>query len=196
MSPETTELIIKIIAVIGGVLALRKAVHEFAISKQSRLREEFKFAKEFIADLTPQTHPLLIEKGYEAMTGDARLTAKEITYLLSLSSPAQALKKYSIALKYVEFKEATTTETARVAFRPQYTQTKLKWATWWLTTQYLVFALIAFAPFPFAAQFFGTNFGVAIIVMAMTLLSFGYLAIDAIYEYGRIRRAEELMAMQ
>jgi hypothetical protein len=190
------ELFAKLVTVAGSVFALYKVIAEFVITKKSRLREEFKFIKEFIADLKPDTHPFVIEKGYLAITGDSTLTAKEITYLLSLSSPAQALKKYSVARKYVEFKEATATEKAQVAFRDKYTENKRKWVKRLNLATYILFATLAFAPIPFARDIFGTNWQVGLVVISMALLSFGPLAFTSLAEYGRVLRGEELVAMQ
>lgn len=191
-----TELIAKLITVAGGVFALYKVIAEFVISKKSRLREEFKFIKEFIADLKPDTHPFIIEKGYLAITGDATLKATEITYLLSLPSPGQALKKYSVARKYVEFKDATADEQVRIVFREQYTLSKRKWVKRRNITAYILFATLAFAPIAFAREIFGNNWQVALVVVAMALLSFGSLAFTSLAEHGRVLRGEELVAMQ
>lgn len=190
------ELFAKLITVAGSVFALYKVIAEFVISKKSRLREEFKFIKEFIADLKPDTHPFVIEKGYLAITGDASLKAKEITYLLSLPSPGQALKKYSVARKYVEFKEATADEKERVVFREKYTDSKRKRVKGWNLAAYIAFATLAFAPIPFAKEIFGSNWQVALVVISMALLSFGPLAFTSLAEYGRVLRGEELVAMQ
>lgn len=190
------ELFAKLVTVFGSVFALYKVIAEFVISKKSRLREEFKFIKEFITDLKPDTHPFIIEKGYLAISGDSTLTAKEITYLLSLSSPAQALKKYSASRKYVEFKEATEKEKAKVIFRDKYTVNKRKWVKGVNLATYILFATFAFAPIPFAKDIFGTNWQVGLVVISMALLSFGPLAFTSLAEYGRVLRGEELVAMQ
>jgi hypothetical protein len=190
------ELIAKLVTVAGSIFALYKVIVEFVISKKSRLRKEFKFIKDFITDLKPDTHPFVVEKGYLAITGDSTLTAKEITYLLSLSSPAQALQKYSVSRKYVEFKEATETEKAKVVFRDKYTESKRKWVKRINIATYIVFATLAFAPIPFAKDIFGTNWQVGLVVISMALLSFGPLAFTSIAEYGRVLRGEELVAMQ
>jgi hypothetical protein len=190
------ELFAKLITVAGSVFALYKVIAEFVISKKSRLREEFKFIKDFITDLKPGTHPFVIERGYLAITGDSTLTAKEITYLLSLSSPAQALKKYSTSRKYIYFKEATATAKAQVVFRDKYTESKRKWIKRMNLATYIVFATLAFAPIPFAKDIFGNNWQVALVVISMAVLSFGPLAFTSLAEYGRVLRGEELVTMQ
>ena len=190
------ELFAKLVTVAGSVFALYKVIAKFVISKKSRLRGEFKFIKEFITDLKPDTHPFVIEKGYLAISGDSSLTAREITYLLSLPSPAQALKKYSTARKYVEFKEPTEIEAGRVVFREKYSENKRNWIKRLNVTGYVICATFAFAPIPFAKDIFGSNWQVGLVVIAMSLLSFGPLAFTSLAEYGRVLRGEELVAMQ
>lgn len=190
------ELLAKCLTVAGSVFALYKVIAEFVFSKKTRLREEFKFIKEFIADLKCDTHPFIIEKGYLAITGDSHLTAKEITFLLSLSSPAQALKKYSVAKKYVEFKDATPTECAKIIFRENYSAYKRKWIKAMHLGKYIIFATLAFIPIPFAKDIFGTDWQSGLAIISMALLSFGPLALTSIAEYGRILRSEELVNMR
>lgn len=190
------ELFAKLVTVAGSVFALYKVIAEFVISKKSRLREEFKFIKEFISDLKPETHPFVIEKGYLAISGDSTLTAKEITYLLTLPFPGQALKKYSAARKYVEFKEPSATESGRVVFREKYSESKRTWVKRLNLISYVIFATFAFAPIPFAKDIFGPNWQVGLVVIAMSLASFGPLAFTSLAEYARVLRGEELVAMQ
>lgn len=53
------ELIAKLATLAGTVFALYRFIFNFAISKKSRLREEFKFVKAFIADLKLGPPPIL-----------------------------------------------------------------------------------------------------------------------------------------
>jgi hypothetical protein len=191
------ELITKIVALGGSVYAFyKKIIVDFGISKKSQLREEFTFIKEFITDLKSDTHPFLIEKGYYAITGDSSLTAKEIIYLLSLPSPAQALKKYSISRYYIEFKEATPDKEARVVFRYKYTKRYRKWIKVFHILVYIFFAVLAVTPVLFAKDIFGTNLQAAFVFIPIALISFGSLAYQSVAEYGRILRGEELVDMK
>lgn len=187
------EFIAKLIAVAGSVFALYKVIVEFVISKKSRLREEFKFIKEFIDELESDTHPFIIEKGYLAITGDTTLRAPEITYLLSHSSPAEALKKFSVARKYLEFKEACENQSANIKFRNKYTASKRKWVKRRNVASYILFATLAFAPIAFVSEIVGSNWQAGLVLIAMSLCSFGPLAYISIAEYGRVLRGEELV---
>lgn len=190
------EPIIKMTAVAGSVLALYKVINELIISKKSRLRDEFKFIKEFIADLKSDPHPFVIEKGYQAVTGGASLNANEIKYLLSLSFPGQALKKYTFAREYVEIKDVNSDGNRKIVFREKYTENKRKWAKRRHLACYILFATLAFVPIPFSKEIFGSNWQVGIVVLTMTLLSFGPLAFISLIEFGRFSQGEELVAMQ
>ncbi|MDO8810533.1 MAG: hypothetical protein Q7J38_00690 [Gallionella sp.] len=191
------EIIAKLATVVGGVFAIYKGIDKLVDSKKTRHRDEYKFVKEFIADLEPSTHPFVLEKGYLAITGDATLGANEIRYLLSLKSPAQALRKYSRARTYVKFLEVPPQDRKLIIFRDEYQNSgKRKRAKRWDITLYIFFATFAFAPIVFAKELFGSNWQVAIVVIGMAAVSFGSLAITFLSEHGRICRAEELVAMQ
>ena len=185
------EPIAKLLTIGGSVFALYKGVVAFAGFKKSRLREEF------ISELTPDTNPFIVEKAYLAISGDDSLTAQEIRYLLSLPSPSLALKKYSVARKYLAFNKNPPEGGRNVDFLCKYknelARARLKNLNLAL---YVFFAIVAFLPAYFAKAIFGSDWVSALIVIAMALFSFGWLAIAALAEYGRILRAEELVALQ
>lgn len=186
------ELIAKFLTIPGVIKSLHNA---FTTSNKSNLREEYKFAQEFMADLKPGTHALVIEKGYCAVTGDSTLSAKEITYLLSLPSPHQAIDKYAVAHKYLEFKEYGESK-AKIIFREKYTASKLKSVRWCNTIAYIFFAVLAFVPLIFAPKIFGSNLQLSLIVIPFLFVAFGSLAYLPLDELSRIRRSEELVNMQ
>ncbi len=75
---------------------------EFRLARHGRLREEYRFAREFLTDLMSPAgmHPFVRRKGYQAIAGDTRLSAAEIEYLLNLDDGARALKDYVLGRKY------------------------------------------------------------------------------------------------
>lgn len=192
---ENIDTIFKLITLIAAVVGLPRIVEELTNLKRSRLREEFKFIKEYMAELT-SAHPFVIEKGYLAISGDDSLTAKEIGYLFSLKSPGQALKKYARARKYLEFEESPAGTGAKIEFKKEYTEHKRQWLKKLNVGGYVVFASLAFAPILFAKEAFGNNWQIALIFAAMFLLFFGMLAYSFLSDYARILRGEELISMQ
>lgn len=190
---ENIDTILKLIGLIAAVIGLPRILEELTNLKRSRHREEFKFIKEFITELGT-AHPFVIEKGYLAISGDDTLTAKEIAYLFSLKSPGQALRKYTKARKYLEFQESTAGAT--IEFRQQYTDGKRTWLKKLYVGCYGVFASFAFAPILFAKDVFGSDWQVALAIVALFLVVFGTLAYSFLTDYARILRGEELVVLQ
>ena len=85
MEPALLIILMKISGLVGSVFTAYKLFQEVFLNKKPRLRDEYKFAKDFLNDIAAveQRHPYLIEKGYAAISGKESLTAKEIIYLLS-----------------------------------------------------------------------------------------------------------------
>lgn len=192
---ENIDIVFKLIGLIAAVVGLPRIIEELTNLKRSRHREEFKFIKEFVTELG-SAHPFVIEKGYLAISGDATLTAKEITYLFSLRSPGHALRKYTKARKYLEFKESPASAGAKIEFRKQYTEGKRKWLKKLYVGCYVVFASLAFAPLLFAKDVFGSNWQAALAIVALFLVVFGALAYSFLTDYARILRGEELVVLQ
>ncbi len=192
---ESIDTIIKGIALVAAVIGLPRIIEELTTMKRSRLREEFKFIKEFISELA-SAHPFVVEKGYLAISGSDTLTADEIHYLFSLKSPGQALKKYAKARKYLEFKESTANSAVKIAFRQEYPERMRQWLKWLNLGGYAFFAILAFTPLFFAKEVFGNNWQMALTISAACLGFFGMLAYSFLSDYARILRGEELVAMQ
>jgi hypothetical protein len=192
---ENIDIVFKVITLIIAVFGLPRIIEELTNTKRSRLREEFKFIKEFITELE-SAHPFVIEKGYLAISGDDSLTAKEIIYLFSLKSPGQALRKYARARKYLKFQEPTDSTEAKIEFREEYPGNKRKWLKKINIGAYGIFASFAFAPLLFAKDIFGSNWQLAIALSGLFLVGFGALAYSFLADYARILRGEELILMQ
>jgi len=97
------ELAFKISGALISLFALYKIVIEAIVAKSNRRREEYKFAKEFIADLnTEDTHPYLIESGFLALSGKP-LPPLEIRYIMSLNQPMEATILRLSSQKYMNF---------------------------------------------------------------------------------------------
>jgi hypothetical protein len=191
------ELVSKIVAVAASVVALYKVVVEFLRSKKPQLREDFKFTKDFLAELTPDTHPYIVEKGYHAITGDGKLGASEIRYLLSLPSPSLALRRYSSARELLVFSASEAESKKAIDFNPKYSsQSKRKWLKRWYVTLYAVFAALAFLPIVFALDILKTNGLSGLFLIAVALLAFGPLAVTFLFSYGRFIQAEEVVRQQ
>jgi hypothetical protein len=191
------ELVSKLVTVAASVFALYKIIIETANSKKPHLREEFKFVKEFMAELTPETHPYIVEKGYHAITGDTTLGAQEIRYLLSLVSPGLALRRYSSARELLDFVVTPPEGTKPITFKKKYaSQCKRKWLKRWYVGLYAVLASFAFLPIIFVKYILNTSGATGLVMVVMAFVAFGPLAVSSLFSYGRIKQAEEVVRQQ
>jgi len=197
MTTEQVELFAKLIAVIGSVIALYKAFHEIVLSRKPRLREEFQFVKTFVSDLNHETHPLLVEKGFLAISGDPTLSAAEIRYLLSLESPSTALRRYLHGRQHLVFSAHPSDTQKPIDFKPELQDKKARqFRKAMYAISYAITASLAFAPILFVRSLVGSNWQAGLVLVAMFLVSFGWLAISALQSSSKLWRAEELVLQQ
>ena len=179
-----------------SIYGLRKAILSFAFFKRSGLRKEFKFTKNFLANLK-SNHPYLVEKGFFAITGDASLSAHEIICLLSLPSPTQALRHYSAAKKYLEIKNEQACQ-PKIDFRKTYSEKKFRWMKGWYLCLYVIFGFAATAPLYFAKELstFKLDLQTTLGLVLAWILPMAYLSVMFLLESAKIMRAQELLEMQ
>jgi hypothetical protein len=99
------DLIIKLVGIVGSSFVLWKTVSELKRSVGINIREDYKFAKEFLEERqrNPNLHPLLIELGYLGITHDRTIKPEEAEYLLSFKRPDRALSRFKQSRRYVDF---------------------------------------------------------------------------------------------
>lgn len=175
-----------------------KGVYEIVIGARSRLRDEYKFAREFMLDLErqPTMHPFVLEKGYQALVGDSLLSTNEATYLLSLKDSPRALRDFVMGRKYLE--HLPQKGNLQIDFKVVY---RTRWPRLWRRTMYLTLAgllwLLGFGPLVFSPELFK---GVA--VETWLPYTFGCIVIFlpnaffSLKNWARIYRAEELVKNQ
>ncbi|MFD2450707.1 hypothetical protein [Ideonella paludis] len=112
--------LIKLVTLFGGPVATWKVMEELLRGRRSHLREEYKFARDFLKEVddNPKMHPFLKQKGYQAIAGDTSLSAGEIEYILSLHDSARALKDYVLGKPYLE--HLTTATSRQIVFKQRY----------------------------------------------------------------------------
>jgi hypothetical protein len=135
------EFLVKLAGLLLSSIATIRLASEWLHGRQSRLRQEYKFAREFFQDLETKNtmHPFLKQKGYQAIAANGTLSAKEIAYLLTLHDPARALRDYSIGRKYLL--HVATNHSTEITFSPRY---RSKWARLWRKSLYFLLYLVAF----------------------------------------------------
>lgn len=190
------ELTAKAIGLFSSIFATYKLLVKDLLNRKPMLRDEYKFTKEFLADVTSltQPHPYLVEKGFAAVSGKDNLTAAEILYLLAQPNPSLSLKRYSAARqRYLEYSESAK----RVNFRSKYSDAqKRKRAKIFNVIGYFVFATLALVPLVFASDIFGNSWQVATVFILICLITFAPQAILFVLEFKRIEYGEELVEEQ
>lgn len=185
--------IVKIIMAIGAMIGVAKIFYELSSSSKLRLREEYKFAKEFLADLDEEVppHHLAVERGYYALAGTSSIHVSDIRYLISLSNPNKSLSDYALSRRYVELNK----KAHRIEFRSKYQN---RFSRVWRKLYYLIIytlaSLLAMSPLLLTAPF---NLGPKFMLLALvTVPSCGFFAFDALRSYMRIVRGEALVKEQ
>jgi hypothetical protein len=182
------ETIVKIISAIVAVAGVGKIIYDVTTGNKSRLREDYKFAKEFLEDLknNPDLHPFAVEKGYQAIAGSKFISTEEVSYLLSLKNPNKCLNDYLLSRKYLQ--RLDTNGDLALAFSNKYSSPlsrNLRKSIFFAL--YVCFALISILPI-FVPQYFR--------FIIITLPGFGYYAFVYLDMYIRIYRGEQLVKNQ
>lgn len=114
------QTILSIASTLAGLIGFWKIRHELINGRRSNLREEYRFSREFLAEVERKAdmHPFIKQKGYQAIAGDTRLAAAEFEYLISLAEPAYALRLYVMGRTYLEHN--TTAVNRRITFKRRY----------------------------------------------------------------------------
>lgn len=190
------DLLIKTVTVAIGIVSAARLIYDLAIGKGGRMREEYKFAKDFLDEVraNENLHPYLREKGYQAIAGDQRIRANEIEYLLSLKESDRALKDYVLAREYLE--HLPEAGNLQISFKKKYIAA---WPRQWRKTFYVIaYALLAFlvsSPL-LLSRFLFKNPGQMFIALIIFGSVFGPYAWMALKEGTRIFRAEKLVKNQ
>lgn len=190
------DVVIKFATLLGGAVATWRVVVELLRGRHGHLREEYRFARDFIKEVSesPKMHPFLRQKGYQAIAGDTRLSAGEIEYLLTLHDSARSLKDYVLGKPYLE--HLATAAGSQIVFKkrfePRWPRLSRKAIFFVL---YLLCYFAGFAPVAFPA-FKAMPPAQALVTFAFTAALFfpaGFLALRA---GVRIARAETLVKNQ
>lgn len=193
---DALEIILKLVTLVAAVFALPPIASRLLSSRKSQLRDEFLFIKGYIDALqgSDKAHPFVIEAGYRAISGGIALSAEEIAYLLGRPDPTQALERFHAGRDYLEFFSGVAEGHRAIGFKEIYqSHVTRKRRKGWLVVAYFGSAAIAFLPLLFARELFGSDVRAAVTVWVFTLLPFGTFAAMALSQYGRLRRAEELV---
>jgi hypothetical protein len=190
------ELFVKIGTLCLGLIGAAKIFQELSNGRRSRMREEYKFAREFLGDVVSNRdmHPFLKEKGFQAIAGDNRMSADEIEYLLSLTGPERALRDYVKGMAYLE--HLPQSGNLQIKFKKKFeSKWSRQWRLWLYVVFYGVFALMAFSPW-LLASFSHVSLAKMLSAMALTIPVFLTYAWFSLKAGARIYRAQKLVKDQ
>lgn len=188
--------VVKMIGAALSIITAAKITYELSLGGKAKLREEYRFAKEFLRDFSqePKLHPLAIERGLYAIAGTSTIKSKEIEYVISLENSDRCLKDYVLSRKYLE--HLGEHGVTRIEFSKKY---KRKWfRSLWLVIHMLVYVSSAFAavsPLLFH-PLLEMQPKQAFIASLFTVPSFGFLAFESLWSFIKIKRAEVLVGSQ
>lgn len=190
------DIVLKLVGALVSIISVGKIVYELTLSQKIRLRDDYKFAKEFFEELakTPAPHPLVVERGYHAIAGDRSLAVEEIQYLLTLENPSSALREYVLARDYLE--HLPQSEPPKIRFKPKYAaEFARKWRQWVFMIGYSISAFLAISPLLFMAVF-KVNSGVGPSIAILFAFGFGVPAYGFLMNYVRLKLGERLVSQQ
>jgi len=190
------DLIFKLAMVCIGLVGAAKGLYDLSIGRRSKLRDEYKFAREFLADVGQQAgmHPYLTEKGYQAIAGDTKIRGAEVEYLLSLTGPERALRDFVMGREYLE--HLPDSGNLQIKFRKKYER---KWSRQWRMYSYyalyFVFFFAGFAPLVFSSYLHlsGQNMLIAFAASFSGFVPYGWLFLRS---GAKIYRAQMLVDHQ
>lgn len=190
------ETIFKLVTATLGIFGVARIIYEFSTGSKNKLREEYRFAKEFLRDIAqePKLHPLAIEKGYYAIAGTTSIKSKEIEYILSLENPDTCLKDYVLSRQYLE--HISKNGNFKVEFSQKYKSDFSR--NWRKTVHVLIYffgSLIALSPFLLFKPL-GLNINQFMGLTVITIPVFGFFAFDSLKSFIKIKRGEKLVISQ
>ena len=196
------ETILKIVALgIPFFAAVFGALNYFlnlSVNSKSKHREDYKFAKDFFADITvnedKKMHPYLLEKGYQTIAGNSGIKQHEVEYLLTLTGAVTALKNYTNGRQYL--KALPKSGSLKIEFIRKYSNSTFrKIIKSYYFCLYLIFAILSFTPLILQLSILERFSSYTSISLIMPFF-FIPLAIMSVYEGAKMQYAEALVRDQ
>jgi hypothetical protein len=190
-------------AIVFGAFALRKTLHETPTFFHHRMREEHKFAREFLRELKadPQMHPHARTTGFHAIAGNSHDDTKLIEYLISLEFPARPLRQYSRGRSFLRHDPQDIAQ--QVKFKPKYESPQVrKRMRWWRAGWFFLFNFTWPLPLllPTVASMFKLNAAQVLAALAPALLLYEIVTIGgfviSLNAVSKLSSAERLVKEQ
>lgn len=191
------KLVLAGLSVLTSIYALYKGVLSDRFSTVGRLRDDYKFAKEFFSELTgpKEMNAFQKAKGYQALAGVNWIGIDEGDYLTSLKDPAKALDRYVKGHEHLIFVPSSAGG-PQVAFQPHLLKSwSRSWRKWAYVAAYVVSFVLAIWPLFFGAWLV-SNPSQWILTMGISAAVFGPSAAIALNAIAKIVAAERLVTEQ
>lgn len=193
---DVLKIVGAVVAIATSMFTLWQLTKSDKQGRWGRMRDEYKFAKEFLVELrtTPEMSDFEKAKGYQAIAGFQAIGVKEGDYLMSLEEPARAMDRYVLGFDYVEHDPERETEQIQFLkkYRPKLARESRK--AFYITV-YVICVFFAVAPM-FMARFFGAQLGALLLSVMSCLLVFLPGAWVSLQSYSKIIAAERLVGNQ
>jgi hypothetical protein len=186
------ELLLKVAPVAASAITLGVAFWNADQGRRKGMADEYASAKRFFDDLKDaDLSPFLRELGYQSISRDRNMTAREVKYLIEADPTGKALRDYAAGKPMLECRGAEST--LEFVFKPSYQRKGARFA-WQLFyfLGYLTCVISTFMPLfvPRTGVFGDVDPVVAIALGSGTLLPLSYLALR---EGAKISKAERLI---
>lgn len=192
-----------ILKIVGALVATATSVYTLwqlanndKQGKWGRLREEYKFAKEFLVELRkePEMSDFQRAKGYRALAGFQAIGVKDGDYLMSLEEPAKAMDRYVMGFDYVEYDPLRESEQIQFLkkYQPAFAR---RWRKFAYGVVYVFCVFFAVAPLCLAG-FFTRQPGALAIAVITCLVVFAPGAWMTLQTLIKIIAAEKLVQHQ
>ncbi|MDR1967467.1 MAG: hypothetical protein LBQ32_02070 [Burkholderiaceae bacterium] len=196
MDLEAWNIVGRLVGMLVALYPIGKGIAEWMNGKTSKMRDEYRFAMEFLSAINDQKplHPFVLEKGYQALAQSRRITIPEAQYLLNLENSPSRLKDFVLGYYYVQ--HLSTNGDNEISFRMKFvTDWSRRWRKGVYLIGYVVLGVAAFSPLILAAPLGASRF-IVISTFAQTLPIFGICAVFSIMEAVKIVSAERLVKLQ
>lgn len=189
------ETILKISSFSIGTITVGLAIWNAAQGHRKNLKDEYTFARDFFEYIErSKPHPLVRERGYQAVAGDSKITAMEVEYLLELTPSGKALRLYARGKKYLT--HISTAGRFQVQYRAKYRNrlARLSRKIVYFVV-YMISVFLSVLPLLFSAR----RLEEAGNILSNTIIScfvFLPIAFFVLREAVKISQAEELIEVQ
>ncbi len=183
--------IAKVALAIVGIITAGKVFFDVFVGKKTNLREEYKFAKEFLDDTNKQElHPFTLNKGYQSIAGTDSVKASEVEYILSLKDPVQCLRDFILSKQL--FERLKTEGDFKLVFIKKYESNFARgWRKPWYLTLYAALAFVALSPV-LLSKLLEVETANTFLQLSFTLPFFGLYAWVSLQAYAKLSRGEFL----